>query len=369
MKPRTIEPMQAFQLLSLMLFTKVFFSGIKTLCQQAGPAAWQLSLLSTLTALGGFALVWGLCRRFPGQDLVEISFSLLGPWGGRILCLLFVGYGLYYCGINAREVGELIKTYHLVQTPSVLIQALLLFTVALVALRGLAPLLHLSSLCFWPIVAGLALILLLCLPQYHAANLAPFWGYGFSSTLTAGLFRSSAYGDIVMLLVLAPYLKTPKTLGKTGVAAILFGGGLIALTCLCYTLAMPYTISGYFLSPVLEMAKRVYFSRFFQRIDAIFLFVFILSSVINLAAYFYFCQHIFCKAFAIPRWRLTTFPFYGVVSALSTWPENLTQLLTFHLVLVRQYSFPLTFLLPGVLLLLALWKQKKGGALSCCEKS
>ena len=97
--------------------------------------------------------------------------------------------------------------------------------------------------------------------------------------------------------------------------------------------------------------------------------MFILSSVINLAAYFYFCQHIFCKAFAIPRWRLTTFPFYGVVSALSTWPENLTQLLTFHLVLVRQYSFPLTFLLPGVLLLLALWKQKKGGVLSCCEKS
>jgi tellurite resistance protein TehA-like permease len=121
-----------------------------------------------------------------------------------------------------------------------------------------------------------------------------------------------------------------------------------------------YSQAGEYLSPMYQMARNIYYSRFFQRIESVFLFTWVIASVITVAAAFYIFISIYCKAFKINRHRPLLLPGAFLLFMLSILPQSLTEVLEINLVIIRQYSMFLIYAVPILALLVAVVLNKKG---------
>lgn len=358
---RKISEYEAFCLITVMLVAKVFYSYIKTLSAKGGPAAWQMALVALLTAALLFWGVAALAERFPGMGMVEIFRLVLGKWLGTVVLVLLVGYWLYFCGIRLRETGELLKSYQMDFAEMNLILIGLLVAVLALMRSGLLCVCRVAATCLWVVLGGLIILLVLSLRQYDVVNLLPFWGRGLTATLRSGVMHASVLDDLFLLLAMADCMENPKMLKKAGFKSLAVGGGLTVLAALCYCMAFQYNIAQLQMSPLLEMVRRIYFSRFFERFEAIYLFIFVLSMLVDVGGYACVATRVYCRLFGIKRFTITVLPFVFIILSVALMPESFTTMLAVHLRIIREFSGLWQFGLPLLVLAVAALRRKRGG--------
>lgn len=363
MQKEKLGMFELYSLLTVMLVAKVFYTSIRSLCQQTGTAAWQAGLVSEAGTLVVFGMLYALLRHWPGQDLPTIIRNSLGSGVATVLGFVWTGFGIFYCAITFREIGELLKTYHLHNISLPVLVGIFVLVACFLSWQGVIHLGRLAALCFWPVLVGIVSILLLCIPQYHPVNLAPWMGYGLSNTLSYGFQRISAYGgELWVLLTIAGSVRNPRVLGRASLFALLTGGIVIIASVLCYTMAFSYPVAGISLSPILQMIKQVYFGRFFQRFEAIFLFVFVVLAILCISTYLYATAYLCICTFHLRHPRYVLIPLAVLIFWGALLPEDISQLMQVYLAFLRQRSGCLTILLPlAVLLLARLFGKRRTG--------
>lgn len=362
MQKEKLGMFELYSLLVIMLVAKVFYTSIRSLCQQTGTAAWQASLVSQLGAVVAFGILYALWKRWPGLDLPTIIQRELGSGVATVLNFCWTAFGVFYCAVTFREIGELLKTYHLHNTALWTLVGMFVLVALFLSWQGVVHLGRLAALCFWPVMVGVVAILLLCIPQYHPVNLTPWLGYGLSNTLSYGVQRISAYGgELWVMLTIAHTVRDRRIFARAGIAALGTGCLIITGSILCYTMAFSYEISGISLSPILQMIKQVYFGRFFQRFEAIFLFVFVLLAILCISTYVYVTAHLCARTFHLRHARYTVLPVGALMFAGAMLPKDMGEVMQVYLAFLRQHSGWLTIALPIVVLLLARWLGRRKG--------
>lgn len=352
---------ETFCLMTLLLITKIFFTSISILIKLTGTAAWYTTLVSGITAAVGFTFVYMLIKRFPGYDLVQIFKKVTGKVLGSIISLLFCAYYLFYAGSNLREFLEMIKAFYLPYTPPSFILVTFLFTTALLSYLGLEVITRLSTFVFYVVITVIAAIILFVAPNYNLDNLFPIGGYGIKTTLYHGLFRSSAYDEIVLLAFIASSIKgSIKNIKKAGYWSLLTGCLIISLTTIFTIMTFEYTQGSENLSSFFQLSRVIHFNRFFQRFESIFMFGWVFASVITVTFAFFIAVYIFSNTFGIKDYKPLIMPFIFITFMLAIIPENLSQLVYFNIIIIRESSAFLIFFIPILVLITAVALKKKG---------
>lgn len=351
-------------LTSILILSKIFYTSISVIIKLMGTAAWYGTLISSIVSIFFFLFVYLLMKRFPGKNLMQIFDIVLGGVVGKILSILFVAYIIFYAGSSLREFLEMIKAYNLPYTqPSLIIGSFIAVSV-LIAYYGLEGLGRISAIFFIPVIIGILLILVLSIPNYNFDSLKPFWGYGIKQTLYAGFLRSSAYDEAVMLAIIINSIHGLKNFKRAGILSISIAGIVISVSVLLNIAAFEYTSAAENTSTVFQMARMIYFNRFFQRLESIFLFIWVIASVITVSVAFYFSMHVYCQAFKIKNHRPLILPFAFLLFMIAIYQENFSQVIDQNIVIMRSYSFIFVYGVPILVLLVALLRGKKGGVVN-----
>lgn len=351
---------EAVSLSTLILTTKVFYTSIRVLIKTTSTAAWYVTLFSCAVSIFLFLLVYQLLKRFPGKNLNEVFELVMGKYIGAFFSFIFCAYFIYYAGSNIREFLEMIKAYNLPYTPpSVIIFVFLLVVIAFayVGIEGIARVAYVSSIV---VVLGIAILLLLAYPFYVTDFLFPLGGYGIKEDLTEGFWRASAYSDVVFLAFFINTIHGTKAFKKVGMISLCLSGITISVSVLCNLMAFEYTQGGENLSPLFQLSRIIYFNRFFQRIESIFLFIWVISSLVAVSIAFYTAVSIFCKVCRIENHRPTLLPFSFFTFMVAILPENLSETLEVNIKFIRQYSIFIVYLIPILVLFVAVLLGKKG---------
>ncbi len=352
---------EAFCLMLVMLTTRVFYSSPLALIKDLGTAAWYGTLLSCAVSLIFFGLLYLLMKRFPNQDLYQVYETVTGKIISKLLILIFSFYFLYYAAINVREFTAILKAYSMPYTPvSILIFVFLLVVIAMTYV-GLEGIVRVSYIFFYFIMCGLAMLLLLAIPAYDFNNLYPLFGYGLKETIKIGVLRSSAYDEIVILAIIINSIYGLKTFKRVGFYSLILAGLIISVTLACILAAFEYTAASEQLSGLFQLSRIIYYSRFFQRIEAIFLFIWVFASVITVSMAFYLAVSSYCRAFKIKNHRPLLFPFAALAFMVAFIPRNIGEVFEIHVHFLRQDSFSIMYLIPLLVLIFALILGKKGG--------
>lgn len=350
---------ETIALTALVMVSKVLYTSMAVVVKTTGTAAWYTTLISCIVSIVFFLIIYLLIRRFPGMDIVEIYEAVLGKVIGKVLGFSFACYLVFYTATSTREFFEVIKVYVFPNTKDSIIYISFIGVIVLIVYKGLESLARLSYISFFPILGGLLLILIMAYPYYNPDYLKPYMGYGLSNTLTIGLLRTSTYEEVLNLVIIVKLIHGRGNLLKAGLISLVLAGVIFGISLLSYIMMFTYSVGGEYLSGIFEMSKAIYFSRYFQRVETIFLFPWVVSSLITAASAYYSSLYLYCTTFKINNYKPLILPFSFLIYMLAVMPKNVIEFMQFNLAFVRKYSFSFIYGIPILVLLVAIITGKR----------
>ncbi|KZL89664.1 GerAB/ArcD/ProY family transporter [Clostridium magnum] len=347
---------------TVIIVSKILYTAPTAVIRHTGTASWYTTLISCFIAIIFFLLVCMLLNRFPGKGLAKVFEAVLGKILGKTSSLFFSGYILYYAASSLREFLEMIKVYNLPNTPPSVILITFLAVSVLFAYKGIESIVRVASINCYMILLGLFIVLVMASPYYDIDYLKPYWGYGFKKSLYLGFLRSSAYEEVLTLAIIVTSLHSVKDFQKIGIISLLLSGFVISISILCYLMADQYTMGKENLSGIFQLSRIIYYNRYIQRVESVFLFIWVISSLITVSTAFYLSVRIYCESFDIADHKPILLPFALLTYVVSLQPKNISEVVDINLKFVRQYSLYLNFGVPILVLIIALIFRKKEGS-------
>lgn len=351
---------EAISFISIITINKIFFTSVGSIISQTGTAAWYVTLISCSVTLIVFMLVYLLLKRFPGKDLAAIFEIVAGRFIGKVLILVISAFCVFNAGSTLREFVEMIKVYNLPYTPTSLIISAILTVSLIISRYGFQALSRVCALCFIPMLAGLGFILLLSSNSFNINLLNPIGGYGLETTLKYGFSRSSAYFEFILLAFAVNALGSHKDFRKAAFTGILLSGVVFSISLFCYLTIYGYISGSENISGIFELSRSIYYNRFLQRLESIFLFIWVISSVLTTTASYYISLLLYCKAFRIKDHKPALLPFAILVYIVAILPESMQEVTQINIAFLRHYSLYIMYLIPIAILFLSVIRRKKG---------
>jgi len=278
---------EAICLTTLSISAKVFFTSPAMVATLVGTAGWYMTLISAAVATAGFLAICLLIRRFPDMDLAHMFEQALGRPVGFLFTGILAATLFYIAATRLSDFTEVLRTYVYSYSPSWYIFGFALACVGVMALLGLESLARFSKLIMYIMMASLFAVLVLGSENYKLYHLEPIAGYGFLNTIQAGAVRSSAYAEIILLAVFARSFQGLRFILREGLISLLLSGIIIGGCILCFSMTFTYQVAQEVTSPMYELASLIDYGRYLQRVESVFLFIWIISSMVSLSAVFY----------------------------------------------------------------------------------
>lgn len=351
---------EAISLLVITIVTRVFFTSPATLVEVVGTAGWYMTLISAATAAFAFIFVYLLLKRFPNKNLMEINDLVLGKWVGAIFSFIFACFLLEVASINMREFVEVLKVYVLNQSPPSFIMVFFTISIIILTYMGLETIARFAKFIIYILGIGYLLVIILSTQNFIPRQLFPLLGYGLDKTVTHGLLRSSFYGMVILVGVIASSLQGPKEIKRIGFSTLLISGLLTSSALLAFSLVFPYTVAQELTSPMYDMAALIDYGGFLQRMDPIFLFLWNFGTFIEVAMLFYCTIMIYCHVFRISDKRPILLPMATLLYSLNLIPKGISEVISGLVQAIRTWGWVFYFMPSIVVLMVAVIRKKKG---------
>ena len=258
----------------MVIFLPVVTSG------DARQDAWIAAILATLAGSLFGALMASLAMRFPGKSFGSFAQDVLGDVLGRAVAFP-VALTLYGVAVmRSRVLALVIITEVMRETPgwvfglSILVAAVYGSTLGPDTMGRAAE--AIFTIVMGSIVAGVALVLIS--RAGPVTSLKPVLERGIGPVLEATVnpifyFATSA----ATVLALGKYCTEPRRLRRAVVAGILVSGVvLVTMAALVVTILGPHS-AGHRLSPVLALARVVFFEGVMERLDLFLIAIWVLG--------------------------------------------------------------------------------------------
>lgn len=351
---------EAISIASIAMCNKIFSTTPGYLSRTVGTTGWYMTLISCVTATVLFAFIYLLLKRFPGKNIMEIYDLALGRVIGFTFSFVLMVTFLVYSGIYTREYIDVLKIYNYETTPpSVLIGAIVIVA-TISAFLGLETIARTAKLAAYFALFGLLLLFILSSNYFQIAHIMPILGYGIGKTVTTGILRSSAYAEVFVLAVFAGSLQGVRHIKKAGFISLILSGFILSLGLLVYSMTFEYTSTEEISAPIYVMIRLIKLGNFFQRLDPIFLILWVITTVIYISILFYTTVSIYCKMFRLQNTRPAIIPMSVLVFAIAIFPKDFRSVVAEYVSGIRLYGNITVFILPIIALIVAVLRKKKG---------
>ncbi|WP_311315152.1 MULTISPECIES: endospore germination permease [unclassified Bacillus (in: firmicutes)] len=292
--------------------------GPTSLVHGARQDAWIANILVLGMGLLLVLLYNELGSCFPNMTITEYSEKILGKWLGKVVSLLYFTYFFLSTANFVRQAGDFTTTQFMPDTPITSIH-ILFFLIVIMGVRiGIEPFSRASEV-FFPLVVMLVLIFIISLSnQIEFQHIQPVLGEGMKPVIRVAFHSlGTPYLQLVLLLMLFPYVNQTKEAKKSFLFGTLIGGiVLILVTSLSIlVLGTETTERHQFVSYVL--ARKINVGDFFQRIEAVMAIIWFITMYFKITIYFYASILSLSQVFKLKNHRFLTYPLGMITIVLS----------------------------------------------------
>lgn len=358
---------EAITLLVIIINTQIVLGFPRIMVETAGTAAWIVVLYVSILAFLLFAVISRLYAPFERKDLLDLAEFIGGKYLRIFIGFLYFSYITAFVVIFLREFGEDLKIVGFRESP--LSFLLLFFIVGMFAAVyiGLEGIARISAIALPVIILGFLIITVGVAPFYQLFNVLPVLGSGLSHIFVGGFLKLSIFSALSILFFIYPFLHSYSDFKKVGFASLALSSFFFFWSVLTFLLAFPYPTALESYLPIYQMTTLINYGRFFQRIDSVFMFVWVGTALIYLSVTFFFVLHIFKKAFQLKYYKPIVPAYTLLILTASFLPPNLIAAVEIETQYFRNYIWILTFPLP-ILLLLAARRKMNSGRMKGNEK-
>ncbi len=181
----------------------------------------------------------------------------------------------------------------------------------------------------------------------------PVLGYGFNATFLNGITNIFSLGGIAFLFFISPILKDYKKLKKISVISIVISSLYLFLSVASMLFVFSYASSSDQTIAVLSLTRTIEYGRFLQRVDAIFVLIWILLALSYISIVLAFNLCIFKKITSISNSKAMVFSFIALLFGLTFFVDDVSEGKFIHEIVYKNFELILVFVVSFAILLIA----------------
>ncbi|MBX5436815.1 MAG: GerAB/ArcD/ProY family transporter [Alicyclobacillaceae bacterium] len=334
-------------LMTMFVATNAFLSYPRYVTRTGLEAAWIEPLLSGAITLLVFLCVDSVIRRrFLGMDILEIAKESFGAPIAGLLAVLFAGWFLANTASVMRQFSENVITTVLPSSPILVIGLLFIAVVWYIAYTGLEGIARASFILMPILLIGTVGLSLATINWWHPLLLLPVWGNGPLQVLVGSFRYSSVFANVLLLSVIYPHAHDPNALRSVGVKSIIWSSLLLSLFIATFHMVFPAGESWKMSFSLYQLARMIDVGRFFQRLESIFVFLWVTSAVIRMALSLWAAAYFLGSAFRWPSFRPALPALAMLAFAASLMPANVNQVVDLDDMYLASWGWVVVFALP-----------------------
>lgn len=354
---------EAASMVTAFLLGKAFLRTPVVFAEDGGTAAWLVALIAVLIAACGWLVIRSLLRRHPGENLMEATETALGPVFGTLVNLAYFLFLFLTALTLVRDFADSLVTVILPRTPVSVLIGIFLIVGTYAAYLGVEAISRIAWLFGALVLIGLVFIVIFGLITHAEPDgIFPFWGYGPAQTVGMGIVRSSMLGKLVLMGVVATQFRSARDVERTALWALAAGGGLLVLLTLVYQLVFPYPAAAKISFPLLQMARVILVGRWVQRVEAVFLFAWVIVAVLALATGIFATSRVLAATCKLADYRLLLIPLLILAYSTAHIPPSVYHMEVLGTDVLHTFGGLIAFGLPLLTLLVSLLRRKGGAS-------
>ena len=267
-------------------------------------------------------LIYKLLKNFPGCDILDICELTFGKKAKNILGICFIIYLLFTSGILLRNFCECLRTIYYPNTDIFFVIGFFIISVVLSGILSFNGSLK-ANLIICPIVLiSIVFLFLANIQNFSGEKIFPILGNGFKTTFITGIENIFAFEGVAFLYFLPPVLKQPKDFKKIAIWSTIFTGICLFLCVSLLLFMFPIFLDTDEIMPLFSAARYIQFGVFFQRLESIFLLIWIFIFCCYISIDNRSMTYIFSKITNLSKLKFIVSPFALITIAVSLLPSN-----------------------------------------------
>ncbi|TDL32737.1 spore gernimation protein KB [Jeotgalibacillus sp. S-D1] len=355
----------SYQLFVLMVLFQLGSALLVPIGMEAKQDAW-LAILMGMTA--AFILMYiydGLYRYNEGKPLTEFLKDILGNFLGRFVAFLYVLYFVYLAARVLRDLGVALLTFAYPFTPLFVVNGIFILVVIYTVYKGVEVIARTGELLVVLefLLAVTFIILIVVSGLIQVSNLKPVLEEGVLPVIKVALKETVyfPFGEVIVFLMIFPYLKQPEKIKKVGIGSIALSGIFLSLFMAINISVIGINLTARSHYPLLTVIQSIELTGFLERLDIYFLVLLVIGMFFKISVFAYAAVTGAASVFSIKKPSRLAYPIGMVILLLSiVIASNYSEHISEGVNIVPLYiHLPFQVIMPLFLLVIASFKYKK----------
>jgi len=304
----------------------------------------------------------GLFQKFPNSDIIDISEFLGGKFFKIIMGILYICFFYLAAYVTLTDFANMLKTIYFNNSPLIFILLFFMIGIIVANLVGLKSIVQTICVVVPFTLVSILLALFAVYDDFSFDKFSPFFGYNMQTTFVNGLLNTFSLYIITYYYFLMPLLKDSFTFKKVTTWSYIISWLLLFLTVISILTIFPITNDTEPLNSLYLLSRKIELGDFLQRLDALFVLLWIISIFCYLSVCIFMINRVFKKLTNIADEKLVSLSTTSIFFGLCLLPFNVAISRFMENTIYRYLIIGITFIGCFIILILAnlKFKFKKG---------
>lgn len=354
-----IGTMEAIMLILTIVITHTLLSRPREILVSTKSATILNLIFVSILAIIISLFIVRLMKHFAGLDLIDISEYLGGKVFKNIVGIIFMLHFLISSSILLRNFCESLKIIYYPMTNIVFIIALFIIALCTANRLDFNASLKTNLLIVPLVLASMVFLFFANMNKFVPERIFPIFGDGLFNTFVLGITNLASFGGIAYLYFLPPFLKEPEKMKKVALLSIGISAIYLILCVSTLLFMFSFFIDTNEITPLYNATRYIEFGSFFQRLESIFLLIWILAFACYLSIVSKFAMNIFKKLTNIETKKPLVDIFGLLILGISLIPKNYAISDKFETEIYPYLVLGIVLFLGISILILANWLKRK----------
>lgn len=349
---------EAISIICIISLCQLILNTPKTIINSCGSGSIINILYISLIGLITCIIFSKIIKNFPSDDIIDISEKLGGNILKFIVSIIFIAFFIILILVAISDFSYLLKCIYFQDSPLTFILIFFIIGALFANLSGFNSIKKVCTMIIPILIYTFLIIFLKSTTSIKLDDFTPILGYSYKSTFQNGLSNLFFFNFIVLYLFIMPLLKKKNDINKIIFTSFSINIAILILTILSLIGVFTAHINSSNINSLYFLTRSIKISNFFEQVEAIYIFIWILSLLAYISILLFFITHILNKLFHFKDHKQLSYPILSIIIGLSLIFVNLSQINFLEETIFKYSSIIITFGISFIILLLGNIKEK-----------
>lgn len=365
-EPGSLGVAEGVTLIFTMVMSRVFVSSIALQISEDRQLLWFVVVIDNLITWSCLYMMLYASNYVPG-NIVAVCRKLVGGTGTWIILSM---YSVMYLANSAILLREYAEYTLLTALPKVNFQMVILWyvlTIGILCYLGMEAFSRAGYILLPVLIGGSILVFIMLSPFYVIYHLTPWQGNGIIPALQSGVSNVGYNLGVMALAIMSPIFQNHRTIKKIAVYSLGGTGCFKAIFIIVYIMVFGTIVGAEKSIPFFDMARLVYLNQYIQRVEALFIVVWVIVGLVSIASSLYVGLYLITVLCKLPVIRPIIPLGVMIIANIAMLPPDVNYVLTVDAMLVKTFRIGI-YLFPSILFVMAVWHQKRQKGAACIKE-